>query len=176
MKRNIVFQGIVLWVLVLASAGCTSSRAAESEKMYVLASALTKLSASVEATVRYENPPEGITDNELLVLSTKHDPGLMEPFSAYTLHVSLDDAHAVVIVCSKDKNLALLEDAGCSSEMDRHLWKEDPPKPCKITLKAKEVCPAPAEQLPISSAPQGNAVSQPDAPRAGQADGDRRDP
>ncbi len=103
MKRNIVFQGIVLWVLVLASAGCTTSRAAESEKMYVLASALTKLSASVEATVRYENPPEGITDDELLVLSTKHDPGLLEPFSAHKLHVSREDTHAVVIVCGIDE-------------------------------------------------------------------------
>jgi hypothetical protein len=136
-----VLQGIALWFLLMASVGCTVSRAAETEKMYVLGSALTKLSASVEAIVRYENPPEGISDKELLELSTKHNPGLMEPFADYTLHVSCQDKHAVVLVCDKGGKAGLLEDAGCSSEMDRHLWKEDPPKPCDFTVKAKEVCP-----------------------------------
>jgi len=95
----------------------------------------------VEATVRYEDPPQGISDKELLDLSTKHDPGLMEPFADYTLRVSREDAHAVVLVCDKDEKTGLLEDAGCSSEMDRHLWKENPPMPCDFTVKAKDVCP-----------------------------------
>ena len=146
MKRNIVLHGIALWFLLLASAGCTVGRAAEMEKMYVLGSALTKLSASVEATVRYEDPPQGISDKELLDLSTKHDPGLMEPFADYTLRVSRQDGHAVVLVCDKDGKVGLLEDAGCSSEMDRQLWKEDPPTPCKVPLDAKEACPEPAIQ------------------------------
>ncbi len=176
MRRMIVVKGLALWMVLLASGGCTASRAAEGERMYVLASALTKVCDSVEATVRYENPPEGITDNELLILSTQHDPGLLEPFAAYTLHVSREDAHAVVIVCGKDEKVGLLEDAGCSSEMDRHLWKEDPTRPCKITLKAKEACPEPGIQPTSFPASQGNAASQPDAPPAGQADGDRRDP
>lgn len=65
----------------------------------------------------------------------------MEPFADYTLWVSRQDGHAVVLVCDKDGKVGLLEDAGCSSEMDRHLWKENPPKPCDFTVKAKEVCP-----------------------------------
>jgi hypothetical protein len=141
MKRNLAAQGFALCFVLLAFAGCTVSRAAEAEKMYILGSALTKLSASVEATVRYENPPEGIGDKELLDLSTKHDPGLMEPFAEYGLWVSRQDGHAVVLVCDKDGKVGLLEDAGCSSEMDRHLWKENPTKPCDFTVKAKEVCP-----------------------------------
>lgn len=104
------------------------------------------LLASVEATVRYEDPPQGISDKELLDLSTKHDPGLMDPFADYNLRVSQQDRHAVVLVCDKEGEVGLLEDAGCSSEMDRHLWKEDPPKPCKFTLDAKEACPEPAKQ------------------------------
>lgn len=145
MKRNLVIRGIALIFLLVASAGCTVSRATKAEKMYVLGSALTKLSASVEATVRYENPPEGISDKELLDLSTKHDPGLMEPFAEYGLWVSRQDGHAVVLVCDKDGKVGLLEDAGCSSEMDRHLWKENPPKPCEFTVKAREACPEPAK-------------------------------
>ena len=146
MKRNLAVQGFALCFVLLAFAGCTVSRAAEAEKMYILGSALTKLSASVEATVRYEDPPEGIGDMELLILSTKHDPGLLGPFTDYTVCVSRQDGHAVVLMCDKDGKIGLLEDAGCSSEMDRHLWKEDPPKPCKVTLDAKEACPEPSKQ------------------------------
>lgn len=140
MKRNLVIRGIALMFLLVASAGCTISRAAEAEKMYVLGSALTKLSASVEATVRYEYPPEGISDKELLALSTKHDPGLMEPFVDYILRVSQQDGHAVVLVCDKEEKVGLLEDAGCSSEMDKHLWKETPLRPCEFTITVRDVC------------------------------------
>jgi hypothetical protein len=146
MRRNLVVRAFTLYFVLLASAGCTVSRAAEAEKMYVLGSALTKLSAAVEATVRYENPPEGINDKELLVLSTKHDPGLIEPFADYTLRVCRQDKHAVVLVCDKDGKIGMLEDAGCTSEMDRHLWKEDPPKRCEFTVKAKDVCLQPPAQ------------------------------
>jgi hypothetical protein len=55
--------------------------------------------------------------------------------------VSRQDGHAVVLVCDKDGKVGLLEDAGCSSEMDKHLWKMDPLRPCEFTVKAKEVCP-----------------------------------
>ena len=36
----------------------------------------------------------------------------------------------------------LLEDAGCSSELDRHLWKEEPSKRCEFTVKVQEACSA----------------------------------
>lgn len=140
MRPNLVARGFVLCFVLLASAGCTVSRAAEAEKMYILGSALTKLSASVEATVRYEDPPQGISDKELLDLSTKHDPGLIEPFVDYNLRVSRQDGHAVVLVCDKDGKDGLLEDAGCSSEMDKHLWKETPPRPCEFTITVRDVC------------------------------------
>jgi len=113
---------------------------AEEKKMNILGYALTKLSASVEATVRYENPPKGLSDMELLILSTSHDPGLMAPFADYTLRVSRQDRDAVVLVCDKDGKYGLLEDAGCSGRMDKHLWKETPPKPCEFTVDTRKVC------------------------------------
>ena len=113
--------------------------------MYVLGSALTKLSASVEATVRYDDPPLGIGDTELLALATNHDPGLLAPFSDYTVRVSRQYGHAIVLNCDKKGMVALMEDAGCSSELDRHLWKDDPPKRCEFTLNVREVCASPEE-------------------------------
>ena len=146
MKRNLIIHGFALCFVLFASVGCTVNRAAKTEKMYVLGSALTKLSASIEATVRYENPPEGISDMELLDLSTKHDPGLLEPFTDLLIRVSRQDGHAIVLICDKDGKIGLLEDAGCSSEMDTHLWKVDPSRTCEFTLKVSEACPVPASQ------------------------------
>jgi hypothetical protein len=146
MKRNLAIQGIALWFVLVASAGCSVSRAAEAEKMYILGSALTKLSASVEATVRYENPPVGIGDAELLALATKHDPGLMAPFADNKVQVLRESEHAILLVCDKEGRVGLLEDAGCSAPMDNHLWNGDPPKPCKFTIDIKVVCPEPAPQ------------------------------
>jgi hypothetical protein len=50
----------------------------DSEEMYIKDSALTKLSAAVESTIRYKNPAPDLSDSELLALATKHDPILLE--------------------------------------------------------------------------------------------------
>ena len=142
MKRIGVIRSAALVYFLLTLVGCTMSRAAEGEKMYILGSALTKLSSSVESTVRYKDPDEGISDAELLVLATRHDPGLLEPFADYKVLVLRQFKHAVVLVCTKDGNIGLLEDAGCSSELDLHLWKEEPAKRCEFTVQVQEVCPA----------------------------------
>jgi len=145
MRSNRVIQGFVLCSALLVAAGCTICRPVKAEKMNILGSALTKLSASVEATVRYEDPPEGSSDKELLALATNHDPGLLAPFSDYTVRVSRQDGHAIVLICDNKGKVALLEDAGCSSELDQHLWKENPPKRCEFMLDANEVCASPEE-------------------------------
>mgnify|MGYP001584438197 FL=1 len=139
----VVRRTTIVLVSILFLLGCAlNSRAGESEKMLILGSALTKLSATVESTVRYKSPPEDISDAELLTLSTKHDPPLLAPFEDYTMRVLQQDKHAIVLVCTKDGQRALLEDAGCTAELDKHLWKERPAKPCEFTLSIHAVCGA----------------------------------
>jgi hypothetical protein len=117
---------IVAVALVLGSAaGCaplTQMQRPDREEMYIKASALTKLSAAVESTVRYKNPPTGLDDRELLALATGHDPALLDNFKGYTVRVLRQSRHSVVLVCDATGNRGLLEDAGCSGPMDRHRW------------------------------------------------------
>jgi hypothetical protein len=139
-RRTIIFG------LIIVLAGCAlTSGAGESERMLVLGSALTKLSSAAESAARYKHPPENISDAKFLSLATKHDPTLLQPFSEYAVRVLLQDRHAVVLVCTNDKTRALLEDAGCSAELDRHLWENKPARPCEFTLKVSDVC---AEKQP----------------------------
>ncbi len=131
---------IVLFVVALTFvAGCRVSGADE-EEMYRLASALTKLSAAVEATVRYEDPQPGIGEQELLRLATQHDPALLRPFENYTVRAMSQDRHAIVLLCTKDKTRGLIEDAGCSAKLDAHLWQANPPKACEFTVKVEQAC------------------------------------
>ena len=137
MRLKFTLSVVVLTLL----AGCQITRSND-EEMYRLASALTKLSAAAEATVRYENPPAGISEEELLRLATQHDPALLKPFESYFVRVLSRDRHAIVLVCTKDKGQGLLEDAGCSARLDVHLWQAQPPKSCNFTVKVEEVCTA----------------------------------
>jgi len=125
---------------ILLMAGCASvEQKSDSETMYVAASALTKLSTSVESTVRYKRPPENISDKELLALATEHDPSLLAPFSGYTIKVLREDRHAAVLICSKDGLYGLLEDVGCTAAMDKHLWQIDGSQ-CTFTLLPSVAC------------------------------------
>ena len=140
MRRFAGIRRTMVFVLILVFLGCAHIRADEEQKMLTLGSALTKLSAAVESTVRYKNPPAEIGNAELLILATQHDPKLLEPFVGYIVKVLREDKHAIVLICTGDSKRALLEDAGCSPKLDKHLWKEYPPKECRFTLKVREVC------------------------------------
>lgn len=120
--------------------GCAVS-AADNETMYRLGSALTKLSASVQATV-YKKVDSTLTDEALLLIATQHDPELLVPFDRYRLRARIDHQHAVVLVCSANADRALLEDAGCTAKLDRHLWADLDALPCTFTLVLERVCPA----------------------------------
>lgn len=135
-----VFIALSITISSLSLAGCTSlPRSSDSEEMYMKASALTKLSAAVESTVRYKNPPLELNDSELLILATRHDPVLMQNFKDYKVRILRQERHSVVLVCDASGRRALLEDAGCSGRMDRERWRGQP-EPCEFSVDIREVC------------------------------------
>ena len=121
-------------------AACSTSIAGEKDNLYPLASALTKLSSSVESTVRYKNPPKDAKDAELLELSTQHDPGQLTPFVDYRLFAKGDSKRGVVLVCTMDGETALMEDVGCSAEVDAHYWDKTSVTPCDYHLDVQSIC------------------------------------
>jgi len=129
-----------LIIVILLLFGCANSQAQSIRDMNELGSALTKLSSAVESTVRYKGLGADLPDDELLILSTKHDPGLLEPFQSYKLRVLRQNGHTAVLVCTEDGLAALLEDTGCTARMDQHRWKAQPLSPCEFTLDLSQVC------------------------------------
>ena len=102
---------------------------------------VTKLSAAVESTVRYKNPPPDLSETELLAVATRHDPVLLENFKGYTVRVLRQERHSIVLVCDRTGARALLEDTGCSGAMDRARWM-DAPESCEFSLDTAAVCKA----------------------------------
>jgi len=131
---------LTIFISVLLIGCSIYSVSSSDEDMYKLASALTKLSASVESTVRYKDPPQNLSDDELFKLATRHDPSLMQPFTGYKLRVLNQERHAIVLICSKDGTRAFLEDAGCTSKLDAHLWQSEPQPACEFTLTVAQTC------------------------------------
>ena len=130
---------LLLVTVTLTLGGCTAlSTKDDAETMYIKASALTKLSAAVEATVQYDEPDINLSDKELLSLSTQDDPSLLEPFAGYVLRVNREFNHAIILACNADGTKGLLEDAGCTASLDKYLWENN--SPCIFTLSTSKVC------------------------------------
>lgn len=141
MKKRYVAGRIVSLFSLFFLMSCAHVQASEAEKMLTLGAALRNLCSAMEDTVKYETPPEGLSDTELLARATSHDPGLLAPFGDYSIKPLIQDNSAILLVCSKDREIGLLEDACCSYQLDKHLWKENPAKPCLITLEIRQSCP-----------------------------------
>jgi len=135
MKQIGIGLRIVVFSLLIFNSGCAHCNAYDQEKMYTLASALTKLTAAVEEKVLFKEAPAEIKDKELIDLSTKHDPQLKEPFTEYLLKARGVNGHAIVLVCDQSGSKALLEDGGCSSILDQHWWKDQTNHPCEISTQ-----------------------------------------
>ena len=137
-------QRFLILAIVFVIAGCAPILPAPNEEaMLIKASALTKLSAAAESAVRYKKTPEDLADRALLQWATTHDPSLLAPFSTYTLRVLRQERHAVVLMCTEDGMIALIEDAGCTAASDRHRWRDTPGAPCEFTIDPRSVCGTP---------------------------------
>jgi hypothetical protein len=111
----------------------------DEREMNHLASALTKVSAAVDVTVRYRAPADTLSESELLLAATGHNTQLMKPFEGMTVRVLRSGRDSAVLVCQADGR-ALLEDAGCTARLDVHRWSAAGTGRCEFTLDVTKVC------------------------------------
>lgn len=133
-RRRASFYLIFIFLL-----SACALRPSEREMNY-LASALTKVSAAVDASVRYRPLAATASDAEVLEAATAHDPGLLKPFVNYTVRVQRSGRASAVLVCDRGGNHALLEDAGCTAKLDEHRWSSSGPQRCEFTLDLSTIC------------------------------------
>jgi hypothetical protein len=127
-------------IVLLSVAGCAHCPAKDDEKMLSLAVSLTKLSTKVESVVRYGNPPENASTNDLLKLAVQRESTLLDDFSGYEIRIISSEKHAILLLCSGDGKRGLLEDLGCTAMLDRNLWREESDMPCRVSLSVELGC------------------------------------
>lgn len=127
------------FVAVAIGVVACASRVNEREMNY-LGSALTKVSASVDAKVRYEPSLKNASSEDLLKSVAKDDPQLMRNFDGRLLRVLVTGEDSVVLLCESTAGRALLEDAGCTAKLDIHRWNMSDAQKCEFTLDPKKTC------------------------------------
>lgn len=137
--------------IVLSIPIASATEPPDSEEMLIRASQLTKLSTVVESAVRYKSPPADLDEAGLLAFSVQHDPLLLGTLASYKVRVLSKDRHALVLVCSQDASRGYLEDAGCTKELDKHVWRDDSEATCEFTLDIAALCAAREEAVMLAA-------------------------
>lgn len=111
-----------------------------SEEMLTLSASLKRLSAAVESAVQYKDAPPEMENEDLLQFATAHNPKLLDSFKKYTLKAKNSNKHSIVLLCDAEGKHALVEDSGCTGELDAQHWQQKPLPPCAFTLQLERIC------------------------------------
>lgn len=136
MKNRIL---VTLVASLLLSACVTPINAApDAEERGHLSTKMVNLSSAVDTY--FADLSEAPTDSDATILqnATRHDKRLLAPeFDHFVLKVQYQNPYAVLLLCTKDGNWAILEDAGCSARLDRQVTHV---APCEFTLYVHRGC------------------------------------
>nr|CBA28196.1 hypothetical protein Csp_A06070 [Curvibacter putative symbiont of Hydra magnipapillata] len=110
------------------------SSAQEPQQMFDKASALTKLTAHVDAAVLYSPTGKSESDKTLLDKAFADNPTLKQQLGIDMLLLQRGEKGVVVLLCTEGGAKALLEDLSCTSGMDKHHWRDEPDRICAFSL------------------------------------------
>ncbi len=104
----------------------------------LLSTKMVNLSSAVDTYFADLSKAPTDSDATILRTATRHDPRLLAPeFEPYLLKVQFQNPYAVLLLCDKDGNRAIMEDAGCSARLDRQVTAV---APCEFTLRVRPGC------------------------------------
>jgi hypothetical protein len=127
---------LLLWCIAFAA----NAQSREEQEMNEKASALTKLTAYVDAVVVFSPGGRERSDLALLEGAFENNATLKPLLGGHVLRLQRGDRGVVVLVCTTDAAAALLEDLSCTGQIDKHRWREGVRPACEFTLSAA-ACP-----------------------------------
>ena len=103
-----------------------------------LSTKMVNLSSAVNTYFTHLSEAPTDSDATILQKATNHDKSLLAPeFEQYVLKVQYQNRYAVLLLCSKDGQRAIMEDVGCSARLDRQVTDV---APCEFTLRVNPGC------------------------------------
>lgn len=123
-------------LLLFLVTACAATASSVSEKEMSRASAdLHRLSYAVQGEIMRGAMP----GDDLMSLACGRDPTLCSAMSDFFISVKRDGDNAVLLLCTVDKQRALLEDIACTPQIDFKPWDQGD-LPCVFTLDASRAC------------------------------------
>ena len=124
-------------LLILFVTACAATAGNVNEKDMARAAAdLHRLSYAVQGEImRGADPAEN-----LIALACGRDQTLCSAVSEFHISVKRDGDNAVLILCTKDQQRALIEDISCTPQIDFISWEQGV-LPCVFTYDAVNACP-----------------------------------
>jgi len=130
---------LLLGACVTSTDGASDDEVLDAQERGRLSTKMVNLSSAVNTY--FSDLPEAPTDSDAIILqnATRHDKRLLAPeFEPYVLKVQYQNPYAVLLLCSKNGNHAIMEDAGCSARLDRQVTHHV--APCEFTLRVSRGC------------------------------------
>ena len=121
MKRNLLIAAVL--VVGLASPSCVKRQA-------VSQAALIRLTKAVQGEIGLLGGGAGVTEEQMLAAIYKQNPELQAEFGKYFIQTKHDGDNVLVLVCSPDRKIGLLEDASWTLKVDRKWVQTDPKHVC----------------------------------------------
>jgi hypothetical protein len=129
---------LLLGACVTSTDGASDDEVLDAQERGRLSTKMVNLSSAVNTY--FSDLSEAPTDSDAIILqnATRHDKRLLAPeFEPYVLKVQYQNPYAVLLLCSKSGNHAIMEDAGCSARLDRQVTHV---APCEFTLRVSRGC------------------------------------
>ena len=124
--------------IFLAACFTTLAATPDNEERGRLSTKMVNLSEAVDTYFAGIAKAPTESDTAILQNATRHDKRLLAAeFERYVLKVQYQNPYAVLLLCSKDEKIAIMEDAGCSARIDRQVTDA---APCKFTLHVNQGC------------------------------------
>tara|TARA_R110002020_G_scaffold360574_5_gene573359 strand:- start:870 stop:1292 length:423 start_codon:yes stop_codon:yes gene_type:complete len=128
----------VTLLIAMATVGCNShAQTKDPEVMYDMASKLKDIAFEVQGLVKYGDG-ESLSNSELLLAAIDNDKSTLEIFGEYEISILVEGTRTALMLC--DNKVALIEDSGCTPEVDAHYWNEDKIYSCDFKLELEKVC------------------------------------
>ena len=124
-------------LLSLTLIGCSSTNSYDDEHMYDMSSQFKDLAQSVDGMVKFGDLA-GKDGDQVLTQVFLESPEKTKPFEKYTIKVELQGENAILLLSEKD--VALIEDAGCKAVLDNHYCNAPKPNSCNFTIDSSTLC------------------------------------
>lgn len=140
MKNTILSSFLAASIAMYAGACSLKHPDNHDDGMATLAGQLLDLTRSVAEEVSSDpTGTAGLSDHDLLVRATAHDPTLLQGFTGYLVKTHREGSNVSVLVCTADGARGLMEDTACVRGLDKALW-HDPKAPCESTITLAAAC------------------------------------